>query len=429
MNPEQIKRLRAERNEAAQRMAALIARTEERNADGTSGLTAEDRASFDAASNEYDRLTGDITRAERAASVAAAQSAAQVTIPGTVAQVVGSSNETDVRKAFNAYLTGSANAEQRSALRAASAGDFKGAGEVRAQGEATNGAGGFLVPTSFYDELIKRLAYYGPVRKVAKIISTADGRSMPFPRVDDVSNVASILTENTAATATDAVFTQATLSAYVYASLMLVSEQLATDAAFDMETLVLDLLSDRLGRKQNTDFTNGNGTTAPEGITTNVLTNSPKTAEATGNTNTITYNGIVQLVYALDPAYRQLGPAFQFHDNTLQKIRKLVDTQNRPLWVPAGSLGTIVPGTPDSLLGYPVYTNNDMTASLVANAVSGLFGVWNRAYGIRDVNIVPIRRLAERFADALQVGYLAVLRSDGKVLDPKAYAALQTSAT
>jgi HK97 family phage major capsid protein len=66
---------------------------------------------------------------------------------------------------------------------------------------------------------------------------------------------------------------------------------------------------------------------------------------------------------------------------------------------------------------------------MAANAKSIAFGDFQQAYVIRQVQGVQTMRFDERFADALQVGFLAFARYDGNVDDAGAAKLYQNSAT
>jgi HK97 family phage major capsid protein len=72
-------------------------------------------------------------------------------------------------------------------------------------------------------------------------------------------------------------------------------------------------------------------------------------------------------------------------------------------------------GMPDTILGRPYTINQDMPAA-TAGLKSVLYGDFSN-YHIRDAGNVILLRLEERYADALQVGFLAFLRSDGDLID------------
>ena len=66
-------------------------------------------------------------------------------------------------------------------------------------------------------------------------------------------------------------------------------------------------------------------------------------------------------------------------------------------------------------MGKPYVVNNDV-AAIAANAKGVLFGDFANYY-IRDVRDIIILRLTERYADYLQVGFIAFSRHDGALID------------
>jgi HK97 family phage major capsid protein len=111
------------------------------------------------------------------------------------------------------------------------------------------------------------------------------------------------------------------------------------------------------------------------------------------------------------------------HQSARKALRKLKDAQNRPLWEPS-----LQAGAADSLLGYPVRLNNDM-AAVAQNSKSILFGNIREAYVARVVQDIQSLRLTERYADFLQVGFLAFERADGTLQDGNAVRVFQTTPT
>jgi HK97 family phage major capsid protein len=94
---------------------------------------------------------------------------------------------------------------------------------------------------------------------------------------------------------------------------------------------------------------------------------------------------------------------------TKTAIRKLKDSNNQYLWQP-GLTGR----DPDTILGVPVIVIPEM-ASMAANAKSIVAGDFSR-FTIREL---PIRlvRMAERYADYDQVGFVALTSMDSHVID------------
>lgn len=295
--------------------------------------------------------------------------------------------------------------------------------EVRAQSTTTT-AGGYLIPQGFRDVLIETLKYYGGVRDNVTTIQTSSGNLLPWPKMDDTSNVGAILSENSQAGQVDLTVGQTQLGAYMYTSnIVLVSLQLLQDALIDVNQLVPRKLGERLGRIQNTHFTVGTGSSQPLGIGYSPTTGATGT---TGQTLTVIYDDLITLIHSVDYAYRaRAGDAakFMMKDSTLAAVRRLKDTQGHPLWQP-----TLQAGVPDNLLGYQVITNNDLPTMGVSTK-SILFGDFRAGYVIRDVLGIQAMRLEERYADYLQVAFLAFMRSDATVQDSSAYKAYVNSAT
>jgi HK97 family phage major capsid protein len=173
-------------------------------------------------------------------------------------------------------------------------------------------------------------------------------------------------------------------------------------------------------RAENAHFTTGTGTAQPEGVQTNATVG--KTG-ASGQTTTVIYDDLVDLVHSVDPAYRENDAAWMMNDSTFAAIRKLKDTTGQPLVEP-----DVQRGIPNTLLGYRVVVNNAMP-SMAASAKSILFGNFRAAYVIRDALDFQLLRMTERYGELLQVGFLAWARSDGLLQDAAAIRAYANAAS
>lgn len=276
-----------------------------------------------------------------------------------------------------------------------------------AQSVGTTTTGGFLVPQAFSERLEVALKFYGGMLQVSETIETGTGADMPWPTTNDTAQVGAILSENSVIPAQDVAFASVTLKAYMYTSkLIAVSWQLMQDSFFSIDNLVADLAGQRLGRILNTHFTVGTGSAQPNGIVTAATSGK---VGATGQTTSVIYDDLVDLIYSVGPAYRPMSK-FMMNDASIRVIRKLKDSTGQPLW----ALGTQA-GEPDRLLGYPIVTNNDVVV-MAADARSIIFGDLSK-YKIRRVMGTSLLRLNERYADALQVGFFAYARFDGNLID------------
>lgn len=414
MNAQKIREARAQ-------TWASMQEIQDRAKDGD--LSAEDREQWDRLEAELTTFSGDLDRAERAEKLGTVDYT--TVIDGRARDAVDDegNTESDYRTAFELWArfgTGELTQEQRSILRggAMSAADVK---ELRAQGVGTTTAGGYTVPPEFRDKLVEALKFYSGVRQEAEVITTDSGASLPWMTNSDTANVGAILGENTQVTEQDLTFGTATLDAYMYTSkLVRVSLQLIQDSALSIDAFLPRKLGERIGRIQNQHFTTGTGTAQPLGL----VVGGTAVVAAVGNTVSFSYDSLVDAIARLDPAYLGGGNlAWMGSQAALAAFRKLKDSQGRPLWEPSLQVGT-----PDTLLGYRFVLNNDMAVPAVS-AKALAFGDFRAGYVVRDVTGVQTLRLDERYADFLQVGFLAFQRSGGTVQDTAAYTVLQNSAT
>jgi HK97 family phage major capsid protein len=286
--------------------------------------------------------------------------------------------------------------------------------EMRAAQGTTSGAvGGFTVADEAMRALEVSMLEFGGMRQVATVLRTGTGAALPIPTLNDTSNAGAILAENVAATEQALTFAQIVLESYKYTSkYVLVSVELLQDSSINAAEVIGRALGERIGRITNEHFTTGTGSAQPNGIVT--ASGLGKTG-ASGQTATVIYDDLVDLLHSVDPAYRG-NARFMFADSTLKALKKIKipqysgDTTGMPLWQPG-----LAAGQPDTILGYP-FTINQSMAAMAASAKSIIFGDLSK-YLIRDVRDVQLIRLDERFAEYHQVGFLAFSRHDGDLLD------------
>lgn len=277
----------------------------------------------------------------------------------------------------------------------------------------TAAQGGYTVPTTVATAVANALKAYGGMRAVAEVFRTTEGGDINFPTSDGTTETGELIGENTTATGADPSFGVVTLKTYKFSSkIVAVPFELLQDTSIDMEGFIQKRLVTRLGRTTNTYFTTGTGTAQPNGIVTAASSGKVGT---TGQTLTVIFDDLVDLVHSVDPAYRALGNCkFMMNDSSLKIIRKIKDSQGRPIFLPGydGLAGMM----PDTVLGYEVQINQDV-AVMAANAKSILFGDFT-FYKIRDVMAMQMFRFDDSAYIKLgQIGFLAWMRSGGNFVD------------
>lgn len=400
---------------------AQLQEIENKPRDDRGVMTVENAAAWDQLDAEYDRLEAQVERDAKHTSRANAIN--QVDRSGAVGPISDQAQalEGDQRyaQAFDSYIRNRPmDGELSKALQAGFDPTIK-----NAQGVGTGSAGGYLVPPEFRNTLIEQMTFVAAMRQFSEVITTETGANLPWPTVDDTAQEGAILAENTGISQQDVTFGQASLDAYMYTSkLVLVSFQLLNDNAFNLNSWLPKALGQRIGRIQNRHFTVGTGTAQPDGLFTSATVGVTGTGSFASTGGAPTYDNLIDLVDSIDPSYINENSRFMLSQSGRKQIRKLKDSQGRPLWEPSLQVGA-----PDQLLGYGVALNNYAPAA-AQNAKTIAFGDIRAAYLVRDVSDVAVMRLVERYADALQVGFFAFQRSDGTLQNAAAVKLYQMTA-
>lgn len=420
-----IKELREKRAALVADMRALLD-----TADGEKrAMSDEEQQSYDKMQTDLDAMTVDLARREKleAEEGALAQRSAEAEAARVAAEAAGRQEQghgrmdvSDVMRRWGLCASGNQTAEDEQILRAAgispSSNEFSLTlrhdmsamrQELRADMSTSDGYGGETIPEGFFPRFELAMLAFGGVRGPCTVIRTATGNPLPMPTSNDTGNVGRRIAENTQNTNKTGLTTSSlTLNAYTYTSDFIpVSNELMQDSAFDLASVIGAAAGERIGRIQATEFTTGTGSAQPNGIVTAATLG--KTA---ASAYAITVDELKDLLHSVDPAYR-MGAGWMMQDGIVKVISKLKDDNGNYLWQPS-----IVAGTPDRLLNYPVHVNQAMASSLLGSAKTVLFGDLKKYY-VRDCTGITVRRLVERFADYNQTAFIAFLRSDADLLD------------
>jgi HK97 family phage major capsid protein len=372
------------------------------------GVMAPDvETRFNEQMDEAEAIRRNIDAAERGA---AAEAELRATVkpegqnPGAAAVGTEEQRAEAYKKAFRSYLIHGKedmSREERALL-----------AEKRVQSDTTGAGGAYLIPQGFQKELETALKFYGGMRQVSRSLTTDTGNTLPWPTNNDTSNAGALLSDvGGVAPENDLVFGQVSFGAYTYTSKAItVPNELLQDSAFDLQEYIKERFVERIGRIQNTHFTTRATNPGPQGVVVGAVAGGAGVVAAAGGTSAITYNNLVDTTRALDKAYRDQG-VWMLNDLTFSVIRKIVDGYGRPLLSPG-----IDGSDPDKILGFKYVINNDM-ATPAANAVSMLFGNFQK-YVIRDVaNSMAILRLDQINALSNQTTFVAFTRADGRLID------------
>jgi HK97 family phage major capsid protein len=361
-------------------------------------LNMEDDVTYSKMERDLDDLTNEIKRLERKDMIEAELNK-PVSNPITAKPMTSDKEDEKTGRASNAYKKSFWNVMRNK---------HSNAQILNALQEGTDSEGGFLVPDEFEHTLIQSLEEENIFRKLAHVITTSTG-DRKIPVVASKGSASWVDEEGTINDSDDA-FTQVSIGAYKLGTLIKVSNELLNDSVFNLEAYISKEFGRRIGTKEEEAFFNGNGVGKPVGIFN--ATGGAQTGITTASATEIKADEIIDLFYSLKASYRK-NAVWIVNDATIKTIRKLKDANGNYLWQPA-----LTSGTPDTLLGRPVYTSS-YVPTIAAGAKTIAFGDFSY-YWIADRQGRNFKKLSELYAATDQTGFVATQRVDGKLILPEA---------
>ena len=243
---------------------------------------------------------------------------------------------------------------------------------------------------------------FNAVDQVATMVRTMDGSPLGWPTVNDSGNEGEVLGENTTAAEQDPAFGQTPLNVVKFSSKSVaMSLELMQDSVFNMSSTLGSLLGTRIGRAKATRFTTG---------TLGIVTRAGNGPIVT-TSETLAYNDMVDLITSVDGAYAQNG-SFMFNRDVQGRVMKVKDTDGNPIFQRDSRMGM-----PDSVLGYPVYTNDKMVDfDGVANTRPIIFGDLSK-YHVREAMDIELYILDQHLILDGAIGFVAFARCGGNLID------------
>ncbi len=361
-------------------------------------LNMEDDVMYSKMEKDLDDLTNEIKRLERKDMIESELNK-PVSNPITAKPMTSDKEDEKTGRASNAYKKSFWNVMRNK---------HSNTQILNALQEGTDSEGGFLVPDEFEHTLIESLEEENIFRKLAHVITTSTG-DRKIPVVASKGSASWVDEEGTINDSDDA-FTQVSIGAYKLGTLIKVSNELLNDSVFNLEAYISKEFGRRIGTKEEDAFFNGNGVGKPVGIFN--ATGGAQTGITTASATEIKADEIIDLFYSLKASYRKKA-VWIVNDSTIKAIRKLKDANGNYLWQPA-----LTSGTPDTLLGRPVYTSS-YVPTIAAGAKTIAFGDFSY-YWIADRQGRNFKKLSELYAATDQTGFVATQRVDGKLILPEA---------
>lgn len=285
------------------------------------------------------------------------------------------------------------------------------------RGTDGDGFGGRTFADDFRASLVEIQRAFGGIRTVADVQNVADGRKITVPVSNPTSLRGYIVEEGTADnTNREPSFTQESVEFDRWASgEVALTVELAQDTQIDLLGYVNRVLGQNLARAQAEAFTVGTTTPAARKVRGVVegATQAGNDIAAVGGNAALSFDNLLELIHALDPAYREPSSRFAFNDSTLLRLRrvKAATGEQRPLWVP--DTNSLDGGR---IWGYPYIILQEMD-DVGDDNTPVLFGNFNY-YKIFDAMNVEVHRFdSPAYVKSGTIGFYATQRSAGRMMD------------
>lgn len=291
----------------------------------------------------------------------------------------------------------------------------------------TNDGQGVSVRSQWSDRIFEEIIESSPVRAAASVIQTDSNELEVLVDRDEPGSSWIGELANRDETATS-FLTRHKIAVHEHYAYPQVTLQMLEDSQFNVESWLQSKLAARFSRQEASAFINGDGIGKPRGILDYAIVQDSFFAwvadpddyvigaHFTDEPGDIADADILfDVVDSLKAAYLP-GASWMMTRAMRNKVRKLKDKEDRYLFEPS-----LQAGTPDRLLGYPVFLAEDMPA-LDFDVVGALFGNFRQAYTIVDRAGVTVQR--DTITKPGFVKYYARKRVGGALTNPEAVKAL-----
>jgi HK97 family phage major capsid protein len=232
-----------------------------------------------------------------------------------------------------------------------------------------------LVPTSFYDQIVRHMVDgSGVLAAGATRLNSETGEPIKIPKSSAFSSSV-IVSETSTIPVSEPTLGTVQLGAYKYGFRTEVSYELAQDNTFDLLGFLAEQAGTSIGLGWGAHALTGTGTGQPKGV---VLDATSGASVANATFTTTGADGLVDLAHSISEPYaRSKSAAWIMKNATLGSVRKLkASGTGEYLFSPDVSPSSGASGT---LLGKPVYTDT-FAATLTAGQKPVVYGDWSKVF-------------------------------------------------
>ena len=282
---------------------------------------------------------------------------------------------------------------------------------------ATGGVGRGSVSSLLWEYAVEA----SEILNYARVITTADGNTIPMPRVTSHAEPgAADIAANGLVPADDSIIDTVDLSVTKRGFVTAVPNELLQDATFDVEGYI----ARNAGRALGLNVAAAAVAAATAGFTTVGVTTPAGVLNGLGNQSTAGQGSdlLIDLFHSVLAPYRSSSSAaFGMSDLAAAIVRKLKTSSGEPVWQPA-----LIAGSPDAVLGKPVFIAPGFD-TFGASRKPIFFGDWD-ALVVRIAGGLRFERSADAGFENDQTKFRSLVRRGAVALDANAVKSLATPA-
>ena len=289
--------------------------------------------------------------------------------------------------------------------------------ETKAMAVGSNPDGGYLVPPEVESVIGERLASISPIRAISSV-RTVSGNVYKKPFMTSGPAVGWVGETDARSTTASPTLAELSFPAMELYAMPAATGTLLEDSAVNIDQWLAAEVDTAFAAQEGAAFVNGDGSNKPTGFLHQTIVAESAWAwgklgyVATGSAGAFPASDpadvLIDFVEALKPGYRQ-NATFVMNRKTQSAIRKFKDAEGQYLWAPG-----LQAGTPATLLGYPVATDDNMP-DVAANSLAIAFGDFRHGYLI--VDRAGVRVLRDPYSAKPYVLFYTTKRVGGGVQD------------
>ena len=275
----------------------------------------------------------------------------------------------------------------------------------KALSEGTDSAGGYLVPSEYRAELIRRVPelseLFPHIRRIPVISDSGQ-----YPKLSTDVSITWGRAENAALTETDPVFGNLSWTVRNMSAITYLSRELVSDANPNIVDTITALFSEAVGAERDKMIAigGGSGSTQPEGI----YSAAGLSSVAVGGS--LTYAKLVELKFTLARKYHRCA-RWVLNSTNLQRITSITDDNGQPIFRDA-----LVAGETPRVLGKEYAIQDDLPDSAI------FFGDLSQYFWFdREAMVIESTTTGGDMFKKHQVAVKVVERCDGKLALAEAF--------